>query len=331
MDIIQGFIQNAQKSLQKIVYPEGDDERIVLAASKVKAMGFAKPIIVGKEEEVKSMAKKNNVSVDGIEIVSCDNEDLINKYAEVYAKSRDVKVGIAKKLVKKPISFACMMVKTGDADGMVGGVSCATASVIQSASLTVGYQEGLSTPSSFFIMILPEFLGEKNKVLIFADCAVNISPNAKQLAEICIASGTNAKSLLGIEPKIAMLSFSTKNSASHADVDKVIEAVKIAREINPLFDIDGELQADSALIPKVAQKKVKESKVAGYANVLIFPDLDAGNIAYKLVQYLANAKAYGPILQGFAKPINDMSRGASVEDLVGVTAITCVQAQNTKK
>ncbi|UCE07588.1 MAG: phosphate acetyltransferase, partial [bacterium] len=209
-------------------------------------------------------------------------------------------------------------------------IATATAYVIQFASLTIGFQKGLSTPSSLFIMVIPKYLNEKDKILIFADCAVNVSPTSRELAEIGIASGINAKALLGIEPKIAFLSFATKGSANHENVDKVRKAVSIAKKINSQFEIDGELQADTAIVPRVANKKVKQSNVAGKANILIFPDLDAGNICYKLVQYLANAKAFGPILQGFAKPVNDLSRGATVDDVIGVTAITVVQAQNLK-
>lgn len=330
MDIIQGFVEKAKKRPMRIVFPEGFDERIVIAAAKAAEMGIAKPIVVGEIDEVKRLAAKNNVSVERCTIVSTADASLLKKYAVEYARARQVKEGIAEKLVKKPLSFACMMVKMGDADGMVGGVASATSTVIQSATLTVGYQQGLSTASSFFIMVIPEFAGEKDKPLIFADCAVTIAPNARQLAEIGIASGTNAKALLGIDPKIAFLSFSTKGSASHEKTEKVLEALQIAKSINSSFDMDGELQGDAALVARVAAKKVKESTVAGKANVLIFPDLDAGNICYKLVQYLANAKAYGPLLQGFAKPVNDMSRGATVEDLVGVTAITVVQAHQSQ-
>jgi phosphate acetyltransferase len=222
-----------------------------------------------------------------------------------------------------------MMVRTGEADAMVAGVASATASVIQAASLTVGFREGFSTPSSFFIMIVPTFMDEKDKVVVFADCAVNIAPNAQQLAEIAIASGQSAKALLDMEPRIAFLSFSTRGSASHPDADKVIEAVRLARDLAPEFAIDGELQGDAALVPDVAARKVKESTVAGKANVLIFPDLDAGNISYKLTQYLAGATALGPVLQGFAKPVNDLSRGATVDDIVGVSAIATIQARGS--
>jgi phosphate acetyltransferase len=327
MDIIQSFVEKAKKNPRKIVYPEGEDERVIAAAAKVKEMGMAQPVILGNPEVIKKIADAQKISLTGVQIVSLDDEQYLNRYAEDYSKCREVKVGIAKKLVKKPLAFGGMMVKLGDADGLVGGIASATSSMIQAAALTVGFQEGLSTPSSFFIMIIPEFLGEKDKVFVFADSAVNISPNAKQLADIAIASGTNAKALLGLDPKIAFLSFSTQGSGSHADADKVIEAVKIAKEINSTFEIDGEFQGDAAIIPRVAAKKVKNSTVAGNANVLIFPDLDSGNICYKLVQYMANARAIGPILQGFAKPVNDMSRGASVQDLIDVTAVTVVQAQ----
>jgi len=328
MDFIASMIEKARTKPMRNVFPEGDDERIVVAAAKAAELGIARPIVVGTAEEIEKLALKNKASLKGVAIVPTSDKGKINSYAAAYAEARQMKVAIAEKLVKKPLSFSCMMVKMGEADGMVGGVAHATASVIQSATLTVGYQQGLSTASSFFIMVIPEFAGEKDKIFVFADCAVNIAPTAQQLAETGIAAGTNAKALLGIEPRIAFLSFSTKGSASHETVDKLLEAVRIARGINSSFAIDGELQGDAALVAGVAAKKAKGSVVAGRANVLVFPDLNAGNICYKLVQYLAHAKAYGPILQGFAKPINDMSRGATVDDLVGVTAITVVQAQN---
>ena len=330
MDLVQQFIEKARANPKRIIYPEGHDERIVVAAVKAKRLGIADPILFGDEANIRESASKNNLTLDGISIVVPDDEDKINSYAEAYSGFRDIKLAVAKKLVRKPLAFCCMAVRQGDADGMVGGVDSATGSVISAATVAVGYQEGLSTSSSFFIMIVPEFQGEKGKVFIFADCAVSVVPTPRQLADIAVASGTNARNLLGLEPKIAFLSFSTKGSAYHEDVDKVIEALRIAKELKPEFEMDGELQGDAAIVPKVAEKKAKGSPVAGKANVLIFPDLNAGNICYKLVQYLANAKAIGPIMQGFARPVNDLSRGASVDDIMAVTAISVVQAQGCK-
>ena len=309
MDLVQSFIEKARANPAVIVFPEGHDARIVEAAARTAELGINRPIVLGEPEAVAAVAAGRGVSLKGVRVQSSRDEAAVARYAEVYA------------------AFGGMMVRLGDADGMVGGVDNATASVIQAAALTVGFREGFSTPSSFFIMIVPEFLGEKDKPFIFADCAVNISPSARQLAEIAVASGTNAKALLGLDPRIAFLSFSTKGSAAHADVDKVTEALRIAQGMNSGFEMDGELQADAAIVPRVAAKKVKQSAVAGRANVLVFPDLDAGNMAYKLVQHLGGAKALGPILQGFAKPVNDMSRGATVDDLVAVAAITAVQAR----
>ena len=327
MTLIENIIKTAKVAPARIVYPEGQDERIVKAAAKVLAMGIAVPILIGDKEEIQKIASENGVSLDGIAIQSNTEESFIEKYAVSYSKSRGVREAIAKRVVKKPLYFGGMMVKEGDADGMIAGIDSATASVIQAASLTIGFKEGMSTPSSFFVMVIPEFEGEKDKILIFADAAVSVQPSAQELAEIAIASGINAKSLLNIKPKIAFLSFSTNGSAHHADADKVIEAVQIAKDMNTEFEIDGEMQVDTAIVTRVAAKKMPDSSVAGNANVLVFPDLDAGNIGYKLVQYLSGAQAVGPVLQGFAKPVNDMSRGASVDDLISVSAITSVQAQ----
>ncbi len=326
MTIVDSFIIKAQKTPARIVYPEGTDLRVLTAARKAHALGIAHPTLIGDHNTISTIADNNNISLDGLEIVNSRNSSSLETYASAYSHNRELRESVALKLVKKPLSFGGMMVREGHADGMVAGVATATSLVIQSASLTVGLQAGLSTPSSFFIMVIPEFLGKKNTVFIFADSAVNVQPTARQLADIAVASGKNAQTLLGIEPRIAFLSFSTKGSASHADAEKVIEALSLAREMAPEISMDGELQLDAAIIPSVAEKKAENSGVAGKANVLIFPDLDAGNIGYKLVQRMANAIAIGPILQGFARPVNDMSRGATVDDLVAVTAITSVQA-----
>jgi phosphate acetyltransferase len=233
-------------------------------------------------------------------------------------------------MVVRPVVFGGMMVKQGDADTMVAGVRTATANVIQAGALTVGYTAGITTASSFFLMIMPEFRGRKSTPLVFADCAVNIAPTAEQLADIAFASAASAAKLLDEPPRVAMLSFSTQGSAAHERVELVTRALEIIRQRAPSASIDGEFQADTALMAKVAAKKLKcPSDVAGNANVLIFPDLNAGNIGYKLTQYLAGARAIGPFLQGFAKPISDLSRGASVDDIIATTAVCLAQTRET--
>ena len=328
MDLIAEFKRRARQGVKTIVLPEGDDDRILPAAKQILAEGIARPVVLGPAAKINGAAAKLGLDPAQVRLIDPATSRELERYSQTYCRRREgVGESVARRLMKQPLMFGAMMVAMGDADGMVGGVSCATVRVISAGGLTIGYQPGVSSASSFFVMVVPECLGEKDKVLLFADCAVNPDPTAQQLAEIAVVSGRSAKSLLGIEPYIAMLSFSTKGSADHPHVAKVAEATRIAQSLAPEFKIDGELQADSALVPRVAARKVKESTVAGKANVLIFPDLDAGNIAYKLTQYLGNARAYGPILQGFAKPISDMSRGASVDDIVGVTAIISVLAQ----
>jgi phosphate acetyltransferase len=329
MDLITGFKKKAQADPRVIVYPEGENGTILSAASSILKDGIAKPVLVGEKSEIEKVAREKAVDISAVTLIEPERSEKLEKYARIYCEDKDnISLPIAKRLVKKPLFFAAMMAACGDADGMVGGIAHATANVLQVCGLAIGYEQGISTPSSFFIMLVPDDTGYRE--IIFADCAVNINPSAEQLAGIAIASGENARNLLGVEPRIAMLSFSTKGSASHELIDKVTLATAIAKEKAPHLKIDGELQADAALVPKVAAKKVKDSDVAGRANVLVFPDLNSGNIAYKLVQYLANSKALGPILQGFKKPVNDLSRGASVEDVVGVTAITVVSAQGRK-
>lgn len=279
----------------KLVMPEGEDERIREAAARLAADGLAEPIVFSAD----------------------DVPAALPHHAEVVQARRAKMTGaMALRLLQKPLYRAGAMVAAGEASAMLAGTANPTARVIEAALMTIGLAEGISTPSSFFLMQWPD------RRLIFADCAVNIQPDAAGLAAIAMASAASAASLMGETPRVAMLSFSTKGSGSHADADKVIEALRIVRETQPGLLIDGELQGDAALSPAVAARKLKEpGEVAGRANVLVFPDLDAGNIAYKLTQYLAGAQAIGPVLQGFARPVSDLSRGASVDDIVAAASL----------
>lgn len=324
MPLLNEFIEKAKKSRKRIVFPEGTDARILEAACLIKKEEIGIPVLLGKKETIENQARQLGISSAELpEIIepesSPDFPELVNLYV---GKRKNVSRPVAEKLVKRELVFGGMLVTSGKADAMIAGAVHTTASVIQAAALTIGYQEGISTSSSFFIMSFSD-----GKTLFYADCAVNVDPEAEQLAEIGIVTARSYKKLMPDEPRVAFLSFSTKCSASHVLADKVINAVKIAKEKSSDIMLDGEFQADTALVAEVAKKKVKEpGEVAGRANVLIFPDLNAGNISYKLTQYLAKAEAYGPILQGFAKPVSDLSRGAKVKDIVGVAAIISLQA-----
>ena len=331
MDVVERYIEQARGRGLSVVLPEGADPRIVAAARRLKDQDIAEPIVLGKPDQVQAAVAEAGVDLAGIRTIDPKSSDQLDAYTDAYARHRDVKPGIARRMVGRPLFYGGMMLARGDVSGgagaMVAGAVNATATVIQAGALTVGFAEQISTASSFFLMVIPEFQGQKDKPFIYADCAVNIDPTPQELADIALASAGSAAKLLGEPPRVAMLSFSTRSSASHAHVDKVTEALAIAKDRAPDLAIDGEFQADSAIMQSVAAKKVKdESKVAGKANVLIFPDLDAGNIAYKLTQYMADAKAIGPFLQGFAKPICDLSRGASVDDIVAAAAIALAQA-----
>jgi len=330
MDVAQRFIAKARLDPRVIVLPESGDERILRATEICVREGIADPVLLGEESEVRTQAVSLGLDLPSVRIVNPVSASELNRYVKVYREVRvrkNVGERVALRILRKPLYFGAMMVRLGDADGMVAGAKTITASVIRAGELVVGLQEDISTPSSIFLMEIPGFRGGEEGVLLFSDAAVNADPSPRQLAEIAVTSARTARTLLGWEPRVAMLSFSTKGSAAHRLVEKVVEATEMARRMDPGLLVDGELQADAALIPEVARRKVKESSVAGRANILIFPDLNAGNISYKLVQHLGGARAYGPILQGFRRPLSDLSRGASVEDVVGAISMLVVQAQ----
>ena len=328
--LIEGIKAKAKANKQHILLPEGEEERTVQAAAIIKEQGLADVTLFGKPEEVKAVADKFGVCLCDIDIIDPENHPDYERYCEMFYEMRKAKGVTPEKaaaMIKDPLFFSCMMVKEDRADGMVAGAINTTGNTLRQGLQIIKMAKGISVVSSCFIMEIPNKSFGDDGVMIFADCAVNPVPNAEQMAAIAISSAQTGKALAGIDPRVAMLSFSTKGSAKHELVDKVAEATRIVHELAPDLDVDGEIQADAALVASVGQLKCPGSTVAGKANVLVFPDLQAGNIGYKLVQRLAGAEATGPICQGFAKPINDLSRGCSIEDIVNVVAITAVQAQ----
>ena len=333
MSVLDSIKEKAKADVKHILLPEGSEERTVQAARIITDEKIAKVTLLGDEEEIKKVAEKFNVCLCGIDIINPltdpDFEHYANGFYEL-RKARGMTPEKARETIKNTLFYACMMIKEGKADGMVSGAINTTGNTLRPGLQIIKMAKGINTISSCFIMEIPNKEYGDNGLMLFGDCAININPNPDELASIAIATANTAKTLLGMDPKVAMLSFSTKGSAKHENVDKVTAALAKVKELAPDLDVDGELQADAAMVPKVAALKAPGSKVAGHANVLIFPDLQAGNIGYKLVQRLAGAEAVGPVSQGFAKPINDLSRGCSIADIVSVVAITAVQAQAIK-
>lgn len=331
MSFIEDVKKKAKANLKTIVLPEAEDKRTLEAAQQIKKEGFAKLILLGNKETVEKDARNYGLDLSGIEVVDPKTSPALNDYVTCLAELRKSK-GMTEEEARKLLTesntyFAVMMVKKGDADGLVSGACHSTADTLRPSLQILKTKPGTKLVSAFFVMVVPDCGYGENGTFVFSDCGLNQNPTAEELAAIAESSAESFRFLVGKEPKVAMLSYSTMGSAKHDDVTKVQEATRIAKENNPDLLLDGELQLDAALVESVASLKAPNSKVAGHANTLIFPNLDAGNIGYKLVQRLAKAEAYGPMTQGIARPVNDLSRGCSAEDIVGVVAITAVQCQ----
>jgi len=331
MGVIENIIAKAKKLTKRIVLPESEDERVLKAAELIIKREIAEVTLLGNEKEIVLKAKELNVDLKNVEIIDPQNYEKMGEYSEKLAEIRAKKgmtVEQAKKILEtEPRYFGAMMVRLGDADGMVAGSNSPTSDVIRAAIHVIGTKKGIRTVSSSFLMVIPKKEFGDNGVLIYTDCGVVPNPTADQLADIAESASELGILLAEMKPKVGLLSFSTKGSAKHESVDKVIKASEILKERNVDFEFDGELQGDAALVPEIGAKKAPGSKVAGKANILVFPDLNAGNIAYKLSQRLTGGEAYGPLLQGLAKPVNDLSRGCNVEDIVNVVAITALEAK----
>ncbi|MDR2057194.1 MAG: phosphate acetyltransferase [Dysgonamonadaceae bacterium] len=335
MDLMQDVIAKAKANKQRIVLPESMEERTLTAANRLIADGVATIVLLGNPSEIKALANHTGLShIDKAIIIDPLNHDKKEQYIELLVelrKSKGMTQTEAARLVEDPLYLGCLMIKNGDADGEIAGAKNTTGDVLRPALQIIKTSPGISVVSGAFLMFVQDKSFGEDGILVFADCAVMPNPNAKELAEIAVATARTTRAIVGVEPRIAMLSFSTKGSAKHEMADKVIEATRLVKERYPELLIDGELQADAALIPSVGNSKAPGSSVAGKANVLIFPNLECGNIAYKLVQRLGNAEAVGPILQGMAAPVNDLSRGCSVDDIYKMTAICANQAIGMKK
>jgi len=330
MGLIESIKENAKKELRTVVLPESEDERVLKAAQIVIEEKTANVVLIGNEETIKADADSCGANIEGATIIDPKSYSGIDKYIDELVELRSSK-GLSKDeareiMTTEPRFFGCMMVRLGDAHGLVAGSNSPTADVLRAAIQVVKTAPGIKTVSSAFVMETSDGKFGDNGLLLFADCAVLPDPNSEQLADIAASTAATAASVVGLEPKVAMLSFSTMGSAKHPLVSKVQDAVQILKDRNVDFAFDGEMQADAAIVEAIGAKKAPDSKVAGRANILVFPDLQAGNIGYKLVQRFAGADAHGPIVQGLAKPVNDLSRGCSVEDISNLVAITATQA-----
>ena len=320
MDLVQSIIERAKSNKQRIVLPEATEERTLRAADKVLAEGVANIILIGNPAEINSLAEKWGLkNIDKATIIDPENNPKSEEYATLLAELRKKKgmtIEQARELVKNPLYLGCMIIKTGDADGQISGALSTTGDTLRPALQIIKCAPGITCVSGAMLLITKEPQYGENGVLVVGDVAVTPMPDAQQLAQIAVCTAQTAKSVAGFaEPRVAMLSFSTKGSAKHEVVDKVVEATKLAKEMDPELKIDGELQADAALVPSVGEKKAPDSEIAGKANVLVYPCLEVGNISYKMVQRLGGAEAIGPVLQGIARPVNDLSRGCSVDDI----------------
>lgn len=335
MDLLKQIIERAKTNKQRIVLPEGTEERTIKAADQLLGDGIADITLIGEPSKIKELVSKFELkNINKADILDPENYLQKQTYTNLLfelRKSKGMTIEQAAKLATDPLYIGCLMIKNGDADGEIAGAKNTTGDVLRPALQIIKTAPGISVVSGAFLMFTKTKEYGKDGLLLFADCAVMPDPTASQLAEIAVATGHTARALVGEEPRIAMLSFSTKGSAKHPMADKVIEATRLAKDIDPTLAIDGELQADAALVTSVASSKAPGSTVAGKANVLVFPNLEVGNIAYKLVQRLGGAEAVGPILQGMAAPVNDLSRGCSVSDIYNMVAIAANQAIAAKK
>ena len=332
---MQEIIARAKADKQRIVLPEGTEERTLKAADQLLADEVANIILLGNPAEIKELAAKHNLSnISKATIIDPKDNEKKAEYADLLFRLREKKGMTPEKaavLVEDPLFLACLMIKAGDADGEIAGAQNTTGNVLRPALQIIKTQPGVSCVSGAFLLFTKNKAYGKDGLIVVADCAVMPNPNASELAQIAVSTALTTRSLVNVEPRVAMLSFSTKGSASHEMVDKVVEATRLAKEMAPDLKVDGELQADAALVPSVGQQKAPGSEIAGQANVLVFPTLETGNIAYKLVQRLGDAEAVGPILQGIAAPVNDLSRGCSVDDIYKMVAITANQSIGIKK